>query len=154
MKDARIIYQYDSETSRGFGFVIYKSIESVYKVLKNKEKHILKDKWVDCKHALLKEEIKNMNPESLKAMSGKRSKKSSDSTKQKPKMYRDSMSTLQSHPNSQKAKPRDNFIPLRQFESQPAYSQPKGFYTPGHNPHRVPPPGLHPHYNYQPNFHH
>ena len=60
MKDARIIYKYDSKSSRGFGFVIFKNVDSVQRVLEDKEKHMIQGKWIDCKPAILKKEMDDL----------------------------------------------------------------------------------------------
>jgi len=51
------ILMYDKNTGRprGFGFIVFKSIESADNVMKDKNKHNLKGKWVDCKRATPKE---------------------------------------------------------------------------------------------------
>ena len=47
----------DSQTSRGFGFVIYKNDHGMQECL-NQSEHELKGKKIECKPALLREEIK------------------------------------------------------------------------------------------------
>jgi RNA recognition motif. (a.k.a. RRM, RBD, or RNP domain) len=55
----RIVYNQDSSVSRGFGFVIYSDKEAAERVVQDREHHYLNGKWIDCKSALLRQE---MNP--------------------------------------------------------------------------------------------
>lgn len=57
IKTCRIIYKHDSTISRGFGFVIMESKEAADQILEDKDHHIIKGKWVDCKSAVLRQEM-------------------------------------------------------------------------------------------------
>lgn len=52
LEDCVILKDKRTQKPRGFGFVTYCSIQSVATVMKNKEKHFINDKWVDCKSAI------------------------------------------------------------------------------------------------------
>jgi RNA-binding protein Musashi len=58
VKICRIIYKHDSKVSRGFGFIVYQDKESADKVIDMKDNHYIKGKWVDCKSAILRQEMK------------------------------------------------------------------------------------------------
>lgn len=51
IEDSVIIHDRDTGKPRGFGFVTYKTEASVDFVLRDKHKHKIKGKWVDCKRA-------------------------------------------------------------------------------------------------------
>jgi RNA recognition motif-containing protein len=57
IKTSKVIRNQKSNTSRGFGFVIFKHLDSVRRVMEDKEKHHIKGKWVDCKEAILRHEM-------------------------------------------------------------------------------------------------
>ena len=57
IKTCRIIYRHESNVSRGFGFVVFKSKASAEQVIVKKEEHFLHGKWIDCKSAILRQEI-------------------------------------------------------------------------------------------------
>lgn len=57
IKTCRIIYRHESNVSRGFGFVVFKSKSSAEEVIKRKDEHYLHGKWIDCKSAILRQEI-------------------------------------------------------------------------------------------------
>lgn len=57
IKTCRIIYKHDSTVSRGFGFIIMETKEATDQILEDKDHHIIKGKWVDCKSAVLRQEI-------------------------------------------------------------------------------------------------
>lgn len=58
IRTTRIIYKQDSKASRGFGFIIFKDRMSAQAVIDRREDHYIKGKWVDCKSAILRQEMK------------------------------------------------------------------------------------------------
>lgn len=58
IRTCKIIYKHDCNVSRGFGFVIYKNREAAVEVINNKQHHFIQGKWVDCKSAILRQEMK------------------------------------------------------------------------------------------------
>jgi RNA recognition motif-containing protein len=46
-----IIYDKFSGKPRGFGFVTFTEIESIEKVMRDKNAHFIRGKWIDCKVA-------------------------------------------------------------------------------------------------------
>lgn len=69
----RIVYNQDSNVSRGFGFVIYQDKEAADRVVQDREHHYLHGKWVDCKSALLRQEMNPMPSEAGSIRSGGKS---------------------------------------------------------------------------------
>lgn len=57
IKTCKIICKHDSQVSRGFGFVIYSSREAAEKVIQYRDEHYINGKWVDCKSAILRQEM-------------------------------------------------------------------------------------------------
>jgi RNA recognition motif. (a.k.a. RRM, RBD, or RNP domain) len=55
--EANIVYNHETMKSRGFGFVIFQDEKTVQEVLKRYDDHYLFGKWIECKPALLKEEV-------------------------------------------------------------------------------------------------
>lgn len=55
---SKIIYKHDSSVSRGFGFVIFDKKESADRVIELRDHHYMNGKWVDCKSAILRQEMK------------------------------------------------------------------------------------------------
>lgn len=55
--EANIVYNHETMRSRGFGFVIFQDEKTVQEVLKRYDDHYLYGKWIECKPALLKEEV-------------------------------------------------------------------------------------------------
>lgn len=55
--DCKIICNPDTQVSRGFGFVVFANKETVDSVLKHKNEHFINGKWIDCKSAMLRQEI-------------------------------------------------------------------------------------------------
>lgn len=53
----KIICKHDSKVSRGFGFVIYQSQEAAEHVIADRDHHYINGKWVDCKSAILRQEM-------------------------------------------------------------------------------------------------
>ena len=51
IKEFSIMFDKKTGISRGFGFVIFEKIKSVENVLKNKNSHSIRGKWIDCKQA-------------------------------------------------------------------------------------------------------
>ena len=54
---AKIICNHQSNVSRGFGFVIFKSQEAAERVVIDRDHHYINGKWVDCKSAILRQEM-------------------------------------------------------------------------------------------------
>lgn len=59
IKTCRIICKHDSRVSRGFGFVIYADQNAVDQVIKHRDEHYINGKWVDCKSAILRQEMQS-----------------------------------------------------------------------------------------------
>jgi hypothetical protein len=53
----KVIKRQGSTISRGFGFVIFSTMESVRTVIERKEDHRIRGKWVECKEAILRQEM-------------------------------------------------------------------------------------------------
>lgn len=53
----KIICKHDTQVSRGFGFVIYSDREAAEKVIQHRDDHYINGKWVDCKSAILRQEM-------------------------------------------------------------------------------------------------
>lgn len=64
IKTCRIIYKHDSQVSRGFGFIIFQHKESAEAVIDHRNDHFINGKWVDCKSAILRQEMKQPAPQS------------------------------------------------------------------------------------------
>lgn len=52
IEDCVILKDKRTQKPRGFGFVTFKDIRSVHEVMKNKDRHMIQGKWVDCKCAI------------------------------------------------------------------------------------------------------
>lgn len=50
VQDCNIVYNHESQVSRGFGFVIFKDEKTVHEVLKKYDEHQLFGKWVSLHH--------------------------------------------------------------------------------------------------------
>lgn len=59
IRTCKIICKHDSQVSRGFGFVIFTTREAAERVIEHRDEHYINGKWVDCKSAILRQE---MNP--------------------------------------------------------------------------------------------
>ena len=57
IKTCKIICKHDTQVSRGFGFVIYATREAAEKVIQYRDDHYINGKWVDCKSAILRQEM-------------------------------------------------------------------------------------------------
>lgn len=57
IKTCKIIYKHDTMISRGFGFVIFFTREAAEKVIEDQDNHYINGKWVDCKSAILRQEM-------------------------------------------------------------------------------------------------
>jgi RNA recognition motif-containing protein len=57
IKICKIICKHDTQVSRGFGFVIFTSREAAEKVIQHRDDHYINGKWVDCKSAILRQEM-------------------------------------------------------------------------------------------------
>jgi len=53
-------------TPRGFGFIIFKNPLSVEQVMKMKNSHCIRGKWIDCKPATPKEYMDQINSNNSK----------------------------------------------------------------------------------------
>jgi RNA-binding protein Musashi len=51
-----IMFDKKTGASRGFGFVIFEKSNSVEMVLRNKNSHSIRGKWIDCKPSFNKED--------------------------------------------------------------------------------------------------
>ena len=60
LDDCVILKDKRTQKPRGFGFVTYRDISSVHAVMSTKERHIIQDKWVDCKSAIPIKEMKDL----------------------------------------------------------------------------------------------
>ena len=60
IEDCVILKDKRTQKPRGFGFVTYKDIGSVHAVMSIKERHVISDKWVDCKSAIPINEMKDL----------------------------------------------------------------------------------------------
>lgn len=72
IKTCRIIYKHESKISRGFGFIIFYTREAAEKVIDQKDEHYINGKWVDCKSAILRQEMKPIVPVKMKKPKGSR----------------------------------------------------------------------------------
>lgn len=61
VESTNIIVEPNSQKSRGFGFIVFKDKDTIEEVLNHRDKHFLNKKWIDCKPALLREEIKRVS---------------------------------------------------------------------------------------------
>lgn len=61
LDDYVVMIDRDSQKPRGFGFVTYKSEESVKEVLQNYDHHTIRNKWVECKLATPKDSDELVN---------------------------------------------------------------------------------------------
>ena len=51
IKEFSILYDKKTGNSKGYGFVIFDDRKSVDMVLRNKNSHSIRGKWIDCKPA-------------------------------------------------------------------------------------------------------
>lgn len=51
IKEFSILYDKKTGNSKGYGFVIFEDRKSVEIILKNKNSHSIRGKWIDCKPA-------------------------------------------------------------------------------------------------------
>jgi len=68
--EANIVYNHETMRSRGFGFVIFQDEKTVQEVLKRYDDHYLYGKWIECKPALLKEEVTTPDVQSARDVTG------------------------------------------------------------------------------------
>lgn len=54
LEDQEVFYNH---ILKGFGFALYKNVESADKVMKEKNSHNINGKWIDCKRAQPKEMV-------------------------------------------------------------------------------------------------
>lgn len=57
IEHCNIVYNHLTKVSRGFGFVTFDKEKRVQDVLNNYKEHYIQGKWIECKPAVLKEEI-------------------------------------------------------------------------------------------------
>lgn len=55
--EAKVVYSHENMKSRGFGFVIFRGEEAVDAVLQDYNSHYLHGRWIECKPAMLKDEL-------------------------------------------------------------------------------------------------
>lgn len=60
MDDCVIMRDKRTQKPRGFGFITYKYIQSVVRVINMHDQHYIDGKWIDCKSAIPFEEIKSL----------------------------------------------------------------------------------------------
>lgn len=116
----RIVYNQDSNVSRGFGFVIFADKESAEKVVEDRDHHYLNGKWIDCKSALLRQE---MNPS--EAGSIRSGGKSNATGHDRPKKAGHSGSDKSSKGNNRNRKfnlAKNNFANTPQLTASSIYS--------------------------------
>lgn len=65
IEECSILQDKNKGNSRGFGFVIFKNDESVEMVMRDKNNHSIRGKWIDCKVALPKEKENAVNKTNL-----------------------------------------------------------------------------------------
>lgn len=81
IKASKIICKHDSQVSRGFGFVIYVNRESAEEVIKYRDDHYINGKWIDCKSAILRQEMKPLVLPDDQANPSKKKKKKTANAK-------------------------------------------------------------------------
>jgi RNA-binding protein Musashi len=54
IKDSVIMADKFTSKPRGFGFVTFKDQESVNVIMRHKDRHCIRGKWIDCKLASIK----------------------------------------------------------------------------------------------------
>ena len=57
IRTCKIICKHDSAVSRGFGFVIYAKRQAAEEVIRYRDDHYINGKWIDCKSAILRQEM-------------------------------------------------------------------------------------------------
>jgi RNA recognition motif-containing protein len=57
VNEANVVFHHQSMKSRGFAFVIFDTVAAVDEVLKIKDDHYIGGKFIECKPALLKDEL-------------------------------------------------------------------------------------------------
>ena len=57
MVEAKVVYSHENMKSRGFGFVVFRGEEAVDAVLQDYYNHYLHGRWIECKPAMLKDEL-------------------------------------------------------------------------------------------------
>lgn len=62
IEDAMLIKDPKTNKPRGFGFVTYRDVQTVHFVMKNREKHFIRGKWVDCQSAVPHYQLKMPEP--------------------------------------------------------------------------------------------
>ena len=61
LEDCVILKDKRTQKPRGFGFVTYTNIQSVHRIMKDRQNHYIQGKWVDCKSAVPISEMKSLN---------------------------------------------------------------------------------------------
>ena len=59
IEDSAILRDKRTGKPRGFGFITYKDLYSVEKVMEMKDQHVIQGKWVDCKRAVPASQMKD-----------------------------------------------------------------------------------------------
>jgi RNA recognition motif-containing protein len=77
--ESKIVYSHENMKSRGFGFVVFRSEESVDSVLQEYSNHYLQGRWIECKPALLKQELSKQSPSESVPVNPKPSNRPRDS---------------------------------------------------------------------------
>lgn len=72
--ESKIVYSHENMKSRGFGFVVFRDEESVQNVLKEYLNHYLHGRWIECKAAMLKQELAKQVPDESVPSDSKHSK--------------------------------------------------------------------------------
>lgn len=83
IKTCRIIYKHESNVSRGFGFVVFKHKSAADEVIAKREEHFINGKWIDCKSAILRQEIEQNPILAEQIASSKKASRKSPSPKKK-----------------------------------------------------------------------
>lgn len=58
VSEANVVMHHLTMKSRGFAFVVFEDERVVDEVLSRHDDHYIEGKWIDCKRALLKDELK------------------------------------------------------------------------------------------------
>ncbi len=86
--ESKIVYSHENMKSRGFGFVVFRAEESVDHVLNEYNNHQLHGRWIECKPAMLKQELSKQPTQEPVSANPKPSNRPSDNStancKQKP----------------------------------------------------------------------